>query len=155
MNSEKMQKDVHAVAVRNGWWEKKRPIGELVALAHSELSEMLEGYRAGNHDNVEEELADVMIRVLDMKEGLRQEKVIVRDCSVESPVPEAIASLHACLTEMLYECGNKKTVIYYINEIIRLSKLFASIHSIDLDAQIKRKHEINKQRSYRHGNKRC
>lgn len=61
----------------NGWevltpadWEEKLRIPTVIALIHSEASEALEGFRAGNHANVREELADVLIRVLDAAGGL-------------------------------------------------------------------------------------
>ena len=41
-----------------------------LALVHSELSEALEAIRHGDRANFEEELADVVIRVLDIGEGL-------------------------------------------------------------------------------------
>lgn len=65
--------NVNEIAVAHGWWEKDRNDGEMIALMHSELSEALEGLR---HDNppsehipeftaVEEEMADVIIRIMD------------------------------------------------------------------------------------------
>lgn len=68
--------DVHDLAVQKGWYDRGRSNPELLALIHSELSECLEGLR---HDNppdehcpefssAEIELADAIIRILDMAE---------------------------------------------------------------------------------------
>lgn len=64
---------IHATAISKGWWQEDRNDGELIALMHSELSEALEAYRAGNpqsekipgYSHVEEEYADAVIRILD------------------------------------------------------------------------------------------
>lgn len=68
---------VHGTAVEKGWWDTDRNEGELIALAHSELSEALEALRKGNPaskkisecTHVEEELADLVIRVMDMAQA--------------------------------------------------------------------------------------
>ena len=65
--------EVHKTAVEKGWWQKDRNDGEIIALIHSELSEALEGLRHNNpksdhipeYSAVEEELADVIIRIMD------------------------------------------------------------------------------------------
>jgi NTP pyrophosphatase (non-canonical NTP hydrolase) len=70
---DEMMETAHAINVKNGWWEQDRNDGELIALMHSELSEALEHLRHGNppsdhiptFSGVEEEMADVVIRVLD------------------------------------------------------------------------------------------
>jgi NTP pyrophosphatase (non-canonical NTP hydrolase) len=67
-------RNVHDTAQEKGWWDQDRNDGELVALIHSECSELLEALRHGNPESehikgysaAEEECADVIIRVLDM-----------------------------------------------------------------------------------------
>ena len=68
---------VHRNAVAHGWWDAPRNDGEAIALIHSEASEALEAMRAGNplsrkvpaYSSVEEELADVVIRIMDLAAG--------------------------------------------------------------------------------------
>lgn len=63
---------VHQMAVEKGWWESDRNDGEMLALMHSELSEGLEALRKDLQSDhipefkgIEEELADVIIRIMD------------------------------------------------------------------------------------------
>lgn len=72
--------EVYRTAVEKGWWEggpASRNKGELIALMHSELSEGLEAIRHGNlpsdhipeFSGLEEELADIIVRIMDMEQG--------------------------------------------------------------------------------------
>lgn len=94
-------RDVHEYAKEKGWYDKERPIPELLCLIHSEISEALEGYRNDIPKDEKgwlgEELADAVIRIWDMAEYLK----------------------------------------------------------IDIISEIHKKHKINKERPYRHGNKKC
>lgn len=68
---------VHDNAVAHGWWEEQREDGTLIALIMSEAAEALEALRKGNgpdehcpqFSGAEVELADVVIRIMDMAEA--------------------------------------------------------------------------------------
>lgn len=97
MHIRDLQAEVHEIAKSKGFWDKERNIGEMIALCHEELSEALREIREGNdpreiysvgefkipeeiNNEIYEtpakpagfpiELADVIIRVLDLAGGL-------------------------------------------------------------------------------------
>lgn len=62
------QAEVREVNELNGWFDKDRPFSADIALLHSEVSEAYEGFRNDDPENVDEELADVFIRLMDTVE---------------------------------------------------------------------------------------
>lgn len=72
-----LARTINEINLGNGWkiateesWEDERHIPTLLCLIHSEISECLEGFRQGDRENVAEELADALIRILDLAGGL-------------------------------------------------------------------------------------
>jgi len=92
-----LQKLCHQIAVEKGFYENycvpynpssinNRPLPELIALMHSELSEALEAIRHTDEDknNVGEEFADTVIRIMDTCEylGINLEEEITKKISI-------------------------------------------------------------------------
>ena len=73
-----IQSLAHKHALIKGWWDEPRSFGDLISLVHSEASEALEEYREGRKytdiyysengkpEGIPMELADIVIRVMDM-----------------------------------------------------------------------------------------
>jgi len=62
----------------NGWnlttlkdWDDDYKITAIVALITTECAEAIEGHRDNDFDNFKEELADIIIRTLDLSTGLK------------------------------------------------------------------------------------
>lgn len=82
MNLDKLAAQLHETAVEKGFWDVRETLSESdqfvfyakqIAMIHSEATEVLEALRKSKgHDQVVEELADIIIRVLDLYEGLRE-----------------------------------------------------------------------------------
>lgn len=83
MNLDNLAKSVHKNAIEKGFWDymysNSEPVGDAfiffakqIAMINSEAIEVLEALRKQKgKDEVVEELADVIIRVVDLYEGLR------------------------------------------------------------------------------------
>lgn len=73
---EKLAERCFDIASAHGFWDKIRNKGEMIALIHSEASELLEAVRKPKQDehcpeftSEEIELADIVIRVMDYAGG--------------------------------------------------------------------------------------
>ena len=72
-----LAKSIIEVNKANGWncllpgqWSDTYKVPAILALVHSEVSEALEAFRKDDKGNFSEELADIVIRVLDCAGGL-------------------------------------------------------------------------------------
>ena len=69
--------EIIEINTANGWncttpaqWEDTYKVPAILALVHTEVSEAVEAFRHDDKENFIEELADVIIRVLDCAGGL-------------------------------------------------------------------------------------
>lgn len=72
-----LSKEIVEINKSNGWnvlkpeeWDDEYKILAILDLIHSEVSEATEAFRHNDFENFKEELADVIIRVLDCSGGL-------------------------------------------------------------------------------------
>jgi NTP pyrophosphatase (non-canonical NTP hydrolase) len=98
MNIKEIQQEIHKVNVEKGFWDEDRNVGEMLMLVTSELGEAIEAHRKGRFadmedfsirgidrsctedfvndfeydikDTFEDEIADAVIRLLDLAAGL-------------------------------------------------------------------------------------
>jgi len=72
MELQELGYEIRAVNIANGWnvtqevdWQDAYKVPAILALVTSEVSEALEAFRKNDRENFKEEMADVLIRVLD------------------------------------------------------------------------------------------
>lgn len=72
---------LHEIAIEKGFWDgtfSHDKIGNKLALVHSEVTEVLEAIRKSQgSEKIVEEIADTIIRLLDVYAAMRNEEVIL------------------------------------------------------------------------------
>ena len=165
MNLTEIAKEIHENAVAHGWWEEDRPGYEIIALIHSEWSEALEEYRAGRPmvyegeggkpEGIAVELIDGVIRILDYIAACKEtHRLDLTLYAYMQPVafPELITHLHDFTSISWHSMGIDARILS-----INVKAVFDWIGRQGLDPLeiLKKKHEYNKTRPYRHGGKVC
>lgn len=168
LNVNELSREIMEINAANGWrttkpfeWEDTYKVPAILALIHSEVSEAWIGLTQVGRDNYAEELADVVIRILDMLEGLAfdAEKVIREQLNWLDPDDddgEALLSLHFMISEALegFRKDNRGKFATSIGVATVIVFDLCIKSEIDLAAAIKAKLAKNRERGYRHGGKR-
>lgn len=147
----------------NGWYDVERPFDDDIALLHSEISEMYEGHRKGDAANVAEEMADILIRLLDTAHRYRLDvselseygRYYSEPRAGRGPVGEDAARLHKLVSSMYSASPNGLDSFWYAfwGQAVDYLYRMASAHGVDLLAEMDKKLVKNRARGYRHGGK--
>lgn len=183
MNWNDFAKEVHQVAVEHGWYDKKPSFAEMVVMFHSELSEAVAEYRAGNRirpeqptpmvyysgggciattptkcctkpEGVAVELADCILRILDT---LAEAGVDIDDkighCPSEPDTISTIAMCHYLISKAYIQEVEMEKAYGWLVICIEIIMDWAARNGVDMEAILRAKHEYNKTRPYLHGGK--
>lgn len=166
-----LQKAAYDNAVAHGWWDKERATSEMLLLLHSEVSEAWECLRTGKIDTVISgkgkpegfftEIADVVIRIMDMAggakiditDGINEVEKFPYSINTEA---EFLLSVHEAISLALESIrdGSNSYERDLTRIVVRCFGIDCHVKQVDsLMAEIERKHEYNKSRPYRHGGK--
>lgn len=66
INLTELAAENHQNNINKGWYDNKPSIPELLCMIHSEVSEVTDAYRNSRDKEIGEELADIILRTLDL-----------------------------------------------------------------------------------------
>lgn len=183
MNLTEFAKEIHQNAIEHGWCEKPRTFSELIALCHAELSEALEEYRNNRPmeyvndaetgeiithpaqfngrkpEGIAVEIADCLIRILDCAAEMGWDCSDIRKTGFNyaflHDLPDCISELHSDLSFgwFLKELSDVKEFRVF-QCAGKIMTWLEHNYGADWMDMVRRKHEFNKTRPYRHGGKR-
>ena len=177
MDLEKLSKEAFETAKAHGWHEEEQPDEHLWMLIITEIAEAVQADRKGRHantprfrtcrgqltdcpfekdfeifikDSVEDELADIIIRCLDYAalRGIGLDRVpsyATSYCIDKSIAKHNFPTFAYFLTF--------KTVNGDVTDVLARVIAYCKLKGIDIDFYVEQKMRYNKQRSYKHGNK--
>lgn len=178
INFKKLSEEIHSAAVERGFWEKQNSIWHCMGLVFTEIAEFVEADRANHHANlmefekwvdnfgldfdiafkenikntVEDELSDVVIRLLDTFKAHFQDVVLnisfaeLANFYKDKDASEMAYFWISAFTEKTND-GIPERIMYMIDAVIA----YCLHYDIDLFKFIKLKMEYNSHREYKHG----
>ena len=172
---EELRDAIHQNAIEHGWWpeefaEDSRDLDEVLALMVSEVSELLEAYRhctlemecgkAGlTLTNLEEELADVAIRLLDL---CGYQNVMPMYFQMNKPFGRSFGGQCFALTKIITQAdpigSNGHEMAFWAGRVLcQVMAMYAqwhendSVHPDGFWEKVRAKHDYNRSRPHRHG----
>jgi len=158
----KLQRKVHQNAVNKGFWKDNDNYGQKIALIHSEISEAYKSFMFPEDckSSFEEELADVLIRMMDLAEhadfSLFLNVIDKHGCyfllKSTDPINQLLQA-HFFMSEAL-EGLRKNDKDYFISMFSEAAVTIDQIAqnlNIDLSKAITEKVKYNGTRRYKHG----
>lgn len=175
MDTEQLNKlatDIHELAKAKGWHSFKETNGQFLTRAHNnmhgEISELWESNRAGTLGTLcdkaekmreaglepltcaEEELADIVIRVLDSVKRMGSHiRYLQDDGTYAADIADHVENLHNIATE------TQMSMELAVLQLVRECECTAHDLGIDLWSAVARKHAFNATRPFRHGGKKA
>lgn len=176
-NWNKLAQEIHQANVAKGFWDQELTNSHCIMLVITEVSECVEAWRKGKRadvdkyisaigdsrcgeseyqisfksyikDTVEDEMADIVIRLLDLA-GARQVLIEERTCYHQMEKISFIENAYMCCAGL--SRINILELNYIISQMIAYVYKWAKTENIDLDWHIEQKLRYNVTRPYKHG----